>query len=313
MGGAALTLPPALRPGDLLAVAAPASAFDRPAFRRGAEAIAARGYRVAYRDDIFGHSGSFAGADERRAAELNGWIRNPEVKAILVARGGWGTARIADRLDYRVLARRPQAIAGFSDLTTLLLAVTQRAGIAAFHGPMVASAGADPRGIPDLSRLLALLAGAAAPRAHRGLRGLRPGRARAPLTGGNLGLLAHAAGTPFAIEARGRILFVEEVNEPLYRVDRAVRQLLLAGVFRGIAGLVLGRFSGMKAAELRCVPQLFLEALGSRRVPVVAGFPAGHGRPNRAIPFGVPATLDAEAGTLLFDPCVQLHPTPPLR
>ena len=94
------------------------------------------------------------------------------------------------------------------------------------------------------------------------------------------------------------------MDEPLYRVDRAVRQLLLAGVFRGVAGVVLGRFSGMKPAERRGVAPLFLEALGDRRVPVVAGFPAGHGSPNRPIPFGVPATLDADAGTLVFDPCV---------
>ena len=306
MGGrAALKLPPALRPGDLVAVAAPASAFDRAAFRRGAESVAARGYRVAYREDIFGRAGSFAGDDERRAAELNGWIRDPEVKAILCARGGWGCARIADRLDYRALARRPKAIAGFSDLTTLLLAVTQRAGVVAFHGPMVASAAKEPGGLCELARLLALLAGDAAPLVHRGLRALRPGRARAPLTGGNLSLLANAAGTPFALEARGRILFVEDVNEPLYRVDRAVRQLMLAGVFRGVAGVVLGRFSGMKPSDQRAVPQLFLEALGSRRVPVVAGLAAGHGTPNRPLAFGVPATLDADAGTLIFDPCVD--------
>jgi muramoyltetrapeptide carboxypeptidase len=287
-----------------VAVAAPASAFDRAAFRRGAELIAARGYRVAYREDIFARTGFFAGDDERRAAELNGWIRDPEVRAILVARGGWGTARIADRLDYRALARRPKAIAGFSDLTTLLLALTQRAGVVAFHGPMVASSGEEPGGARDLVPLFRLLEGESAPLAHRGLRALRPGRARAPLTGGNLSLLAHTAGTPFQVEARGRILFVEEVNEPLYRVDRAVRQLMLAGVFRGVAGVVLGRFSGMKPSEQRAVPQLFLEALGSRRVPVVAGLAAGHGTPNRPLPFGVPATLDAAAGTLTFDACV---------
>jgi muramoyltetrapeptide carboxypeptidase len=303
-GRAALRLPPALRPGDLVAVAAPASAFDRAAFRRGAEFLAARGYRVAYREDIFGRAGSFAGDDDRRAAELNGWIRDPEVRAVLFARGGWGCARIADQIDWRALARRPKAIAGFSDLTTLLLAATQRAGIAAFHGPMVASAAKEPGGLRELARLLALLAGDAAPLAHRGLRALRPGRARAPLTGGNLSLLANAAGTPFALEARGRILFVEDVNEPLYRVDRAVRQLMLAGVFRGVAGVVLGNFSGMKAVERRGVAPLFLEALGARPVPVVTGFPAGHGSPNRALPFGVPATLDAGAGTLIFDPCV---------
>jgi muramoyltetrapeptide carboxypeptidase len=302
--GAALRLPPALAPGDLVAIAAPGSAFDRAAFLRGAEQIAALGYRVAYREDIFARAGAFAGDDARRAAELNRWLRDPKVKAILFARGGYGTSRILDRLDLRALARRPKAIAGFSDLTALLLAVMQRAGVAVFHGPMVASAGRNPGGRRDLAGLLALLAGAPAPLSHCGLRALRAGRARAPVTGGNLSLLAHVAGTPFQAAARGRILFVEEVNEPLYRIDRAVRQLLLSGVFRGVAGLALGQFTGLQPAERHAVPGLFLEALGKRAVPVVSGLAAGHGAPNRALPFGVPATLDADAGTLVFDPCV---------
>jgi muramoyltetrapeptide carboxypeptidase len=314
-GRATLSLPPALRPGDLVAIAAPASAFDRAAFVRGAEFVAAQGYRVTWRDDILARAGHFAGDDERRAAELNAWLCDPEVKAILFARGGYGTSRILDRLDLGARRRRPKAIAGFSDLTALLLSVTRRAGIAVFHGPLVANAGTGTAGERDMARLLDLLSGKPGPRAHRGLRALRPGRARAPVTGGNLSLIAHSVGTPFQVEARGRILFVEEVNEPLYRVDRSVRQLLLAGAFRGVAGLVLGRFSGMRPAERRAVPRLFLEALGSRAVPAVSGFPAGHGGPNRALPFGVPATLDAEAGTLVFEPCVTEDSTllvPPL-
>jgi muramoyltetrapeptide carboxypeptidase len=301
-----LKLPPALRPGDLVAVAAPASAFDREAFTRGAELVASLGYRVSWRAGITERSGSFAGDDQRRAAELNSWLRDPEVKAILFARGGYGTSRIVERLDFAALRRHPKAIAGFSDLTVLLLAATRLAGLAAFHGPMVAAAGEGADGARDMARLLALLAGKAGPRGHRGLRGLRPGRVRAAVTGGNLSLLAHSIGTPFQLEARGRILFVEEVGEALYRVDRMVRQLQLAGVFRGVSGVVLGRFSGIGPGERRAVAGLFLEALGSRAVPVVSGFHAGHGSPNRALPFGVAATLDADAGTLVFDPCVSL-------
>jgi len=303
-GGAALKLAPALFPGDLVAIAAPAGAFDRAAFLRGTDFIAAQGYRVTWRDDIHARAGYFAGSDERRAAELNAWLRDPEVKAILFARGGYGASRIVDRLDFSALRRRPKAIAGFSDLTAVLLAATQLAGVAAYHGPQVVGAGAGPRGERDMARLLALLSGKAGPRAHRGLRPLRPGRARAPLTGGNLSLLAHSIGTPFQVAARGRILFVEEVGEALYRIDRMIRQLTLAGVFRGVAGVALGRFSGLKPGHRRAVAGLILEALGGRAVPVVSGIAAGHEAPNRALPFGVPATLDAEAGTLVFDPCV---------
>jgi muramoyltetrapeptide carboxypeptidase len=305
-GRAGLKLPPALSPGDLVAIAAPGSAFEEAPFRRGAEQIAALGYRVTYREDVFDRAGYLAGDDARRAAELNAWIRDPEVRAILFARGGYGTSRILDRLDLDALARRPKAIAGFSDLTALLAAATQRSGVAAVHGPMVANAGKSREGARDLARLLALLAGVQAPLSHRGLRALRAGRVRAPLTGGNLSLLAHLTGTPFQVETRGRILFVEEVNEPLYRIDRDVRQLLLAGAFRGIAGVALGQFTGLTPAEARTAARLFLEAVGDRAVPVVAGLAAGHGAPNRALPLGVPATLDAAAGTLVFDPCVLL-------
>jgi len=302
---AALRLPPSLRPGDLVAVAAPGSAFDRAAFTRGAEFIAAQGYRVSWRADITARAGSFAGDDDRRARELNSWLRDPEVKAILFARGGYGTSRIVDRLDFKALRRSPKAIAGFSDLTVLLLAATQRAGVAAFHAPMVAGAGGGKTGERDMARLLALLAGKPGPRTHRGLCALRPGRARAAVTGGNLSLLAHSIGTPFQAETSGRILFVEETGEAPYRIDRMVRQLQLAGLFRGVAGVVLGQFSGLGPGGGRAVAGLFLEALGNRAVPVVSGFPAGHGTPNRALPFGVAATLDAAAGTLAFEPCVS--------
>jgi len=304
-GFAALKLPPALLPGDLVAIAAPGSPFDRAAFTRGTEFIAAQGYRVTWHADITARAGYLAGDDNRRARELNVWLRDPEVKALLFARGGYGTSRIVDRLDFAALRRRPKVIAGFSDITALLLATMQQAGIAAFHGPMVAGAGKGTDGERDMARLLALLAGKPGPRSHRGLRTLRQGRVRATVTGGNLSLLAHSIGTPFEVATRGCILFVEETDEAPYRIDRLVRQLLLAGVFRGVAGVVLGQFSGITPGERRAVAGLFLEALADRRVPVVSGFPAGHGTPNRALPFGVAATLDAEAGTLTFDPCVS--------
>lgn len=305
-GGAALRLPAALRPGDLIAVAAPASPFDRAAFSRGAEFIASLGYRVTWRAGITARTGYLAGDDGRRAGELNSWLRDPEVRAILFARGGYGTSRILDRLDFAALRRDPKLIAGFSDLTALLLAVTRRVRVVAFHGPMVARTGTGRQNERDMARLLALLAGDPAARAHRGLRALRPGRVCAALTGGNLSLLAHSIGAPFQVATRGRILFIEETGEAPYRIDRMIRQLQLAGVFRDVAGVVLGRFSGLRPGERRSVAGLILEALGDRAAPVVSGLPAGHDTPNRALPFGVGALLDADAGELVFDPCVRL-------
>jgi muramoyltetrapeptide carboxypeptidase len=135
-----------------------------------------------------------------------------------------------------------------------------------------------------------------------GLRTLRPGKAAAPLTGGNLTLLAHSIGTPFEVETRRRVLFLEEVNEAPYRVDRLIRQLVLAGKFRGISGLLIGRISGAGRSSRTAWERLLLEAVGERKIPVAAAFPAGHGPGNATFPLGVRALFDTASRSVAFDP-----------
>ena len=286
-------LPPPLRPGDLVAVAAPAGAVSKRALLRGIDHLAGSGFRVVYREDIFAREGYLAGSDSRRAGELNGWMADPDVKALLMARGGYGSSRLFGLLDPRPLRRRPKIIVGYSDITALLLFLGQEGQAAVFHGPFVSD---PPR---DLDRLLRTLRGSSRTLSFTGLRTLRPGRARAPLTGGNLSLLCHSLGTPFEVETRGRILFLEEVNEPLYRIDRMLRQLVLAGKFRALRGLVAGRFTGCGSPRSR-IDRLLLEAVGERAVPVAAGFPSGHGAGNRTFPLGVPSVLDSSTGQISF-------------
>jgi muramoyltetrapeptide carboxypeptidase len=124
----------------------------------------------------------------------------------------------------------------------------------------------------------------------------------APLTGGNLSLLAHSVGTPFEVDTRRKILFIEEVNEAPYRVDRMVRQLVLAGKFQGLRGLIIGRFSGVTRGEKRKCEEILLEAVAGRKIPVAAGFPAGHGPGSRTFPLGVPATFDTADRSITFSP-----------
>ncbi len=285
-------LPPPLHAGDLIAVAAPAGAVKKRELLRGIEHLAGRGFRVTYRDDIFDREGYFAGGDRRRAEELNGWIADPGVRAILMARGGYGSSRLFGLIDLRPLRRRPKIIVGYSDITALLLAVGLKAQTAVFHGPFVSD---PPR---DLDRLLRTLRGPSCLE-FPGLRTLRPGRAAGLLTGGNLSLLCHSLGTPFEVDTRGRILFLEEVNEPMYRIDRMLRQLALAGKFRALRGIVAGRFTGCGSPRRR-IDRLLLEAAGPRNVPVAAGFPSGHGPGNRTFPLGVTAVLDSSEGRLSF-------------
>lgn len=300
--GLSPVLPPALAEGDLVSVAAPAGPVKRDAFRRGAEYIAGRGYRVAYREDIFSRHGYLAGDDDRRTGELKEWLADGDSKALLLARGGYGTSRIIAGLPTAALRKKPKIIAGYSDATALLLYLQQRCGIAVFHGPFVT----DSR--RDISRLLATVSGGHSPLSIGGLRVLRPGRAAAPLTGGNLSLLAHSIGTPFEVETDRRILFVEEVNEAPYRVDRMIRQLVLAGKFRGIRGLLIGRISGAGKAARESWERLLLEAAGARKIPVAAAFPAGHGGGNATFPLGVRAVFDTAPRSVVFDPFLSPRP-----
>jgi muramoyltetrapeptide carboxypeptidase len=216
------------------------------------------------------------------------------VKAIFFARGGYGTSRIIDRLDLAPLRQHPKVVAGYSDTTALLLAIQAGPGLAVLHGPFLTDAPA------DMGRLLRTVSGKTEPLSISRLRPLRPGRVTAPVTGGNLSLLAHSVGTPFEVDTGKRILFVEEVKEAPYRVDRMVRQLVMARKFHGLRGLIIGRFSGISRSEKKKCEQLLLEATAGKKIPVAAGFPAGHGPGNRTFPLGVPATLDTAARSITF-------------
>lgn len=283
-------------------MAAPSGPVQRRDFVRGVEFVAGKGFRVTYREDIFSREGYLAGSDARRAEELSGHLRDPEVKAVFLARGGYGSSRILESLDLAAFRRKPKIVVGYSDATALLLSLQQRCGAAVFNGPFVTD------GHAGLSRLLSLLCGGCDPLVISGLRTLRKGSARAPLSGGNLSLLAHSIGTPFEVETRGRILFVEEVNEAPYRIDRMVRQLLLAGKFRSIRALLIGRFTGCGPSARKKAEEVLLEAAGTRKIPVASRFPAGHSAGNRAFPLGVPARLDTGTGSLTFSPFLQAQP-----
>lgn len=253
-------------------------------------------------------TGYLAGPDAARAADLQAAIDDDSIDAIWAIRGGYGSMRLLPKLDLSRLRVRPKPFIGFSDNTTLHLAFA-RAGIVSYHGPHAAAPfppltedcfrrvlmSTEPAGIlplPELGERRVTLCG---------------GSAEGTLLGGNLAMLAAACGTPVAPEGTGRIIFIEDVGEPLYRIDRTLTQLALAGVFDGAAGVAFGQFSEVVPHEddvrVNEVLREFIEPFG---IPAVSGLPIGHVDLNWTLPFGVRARLDADAGTLaLLDSAVS--------
>jgi muramoyltetrapeptide carboxypeptidase len=247
-------------------------------------------------EGIFEREGYLAGDDPRRLAELWAALEEPETAAILCARGGYGTMRLLDRLPTDRIRRARKLLVGFSDVTALH-AAWARAGLRSLHGPMVATLGDAREGLVD--RFVGALTGGRP--APRPLEPVVPGRAEAPLLGGNLAVLASLSGTPYFPPLAGSVLFLEDVGERPYRVDRMLTQLRLAGVFAEVAGVVVGAFTECKPGpDGVTVESVLRDRLGDLRVPVAFGLPAGHVEDNLELPLGAPVELDAVKGELVF-------------
>ncbi len=290
-------LPPPVRPGDTIGVAAPASPFDREAFDRGVAAIAARGFRVRVPESVFAARGFLAGPDRQRADAFNALTADPDVRAILCARGGYGSMRILPLVDFGPLRRHPKYVVGFSDITFLLNAIYERCGLAALHGPLVTTLEDSDNG----AALFSALTGGPPPVIESGAEApIRGGVGRGPVVGGNLTCFCHLLGTPWQVRLAGRILLLEDRGEEPYRVDRMLTHLKLAGGFERLAGVAIGGFDdrGELDAAMR---EVFEDAFRGLGFPVVAGFPVGHGPCNRTVPIGRQAVLDGHEMTLRFE------------
>lgn len=297
-GRPAPLLPRRLRPGSVIGVTAPASPFVPEVLERGVRALREMGFEVRYPEDLFDSCGYLAGSDEHRAAAFNRLVADPQIDAIMCARGGYGSLRILPLLDYARVAEHPKAVIGFSDVTALLWALYSRCGLIGFHGPLVTTlADAAPA---DRSALWNAVASEGPLRLRFETAAvIRPGRACAPVAGGNLTTLCHLLGTPYGPAFRDHIVFLEDRGEAPYRLDRMLTQMKMAGCFDGMQGLVLGSFEDCGAREdaWRVVAEVFSDA----EWPILAGVDAGHSRPNVTIPLGVEAILDAEDRTLVFE------------
>jgi muramoyltetrapeptide carboxypeptidase len=284
-----LSIPPALAPGDVVVVVAPSSPFPHGDLWRGLAWLRAR-YRIRISPGAFERDGYLAGGDGRRLAELDRALSDPEAKAVIAARGGYGALRIADDVAWGELVRRPRWVVGFSDVTALH-AMAWRAGVASVHGPNVTGLGVATSPMVRAA-WIASLERPTASRVWRGLRVVHGGQARGPLLGGNLAMVhAMAAAGRLALPS-GTVLALEDVTEAPYRVDRMLTSLLVGGHLARASAIVFGGFDRCDPGrDGRSLDEVLEERTRSLGVPVLAGAPFGHGAHNEAFVLGMPALV----------------------
>ena len=289
--------PPALRPGDRVAVIAPASGFDRDAFEAGLARLSSR-YRAEHGAGVFERRRYLAGDDARRLGELEAALADPGIRAVFCARGGYGATRLLMRLAGRVPPGPPKPLVGFSDITALHLWL-QAHGRISIHGPVLTQLGRLTEA--TAARLFALLESALPAAALSGTASYVGGTAQGPLVGGNLSVLTRMLGTPFMPPLDGAILLLEDQGERPYRLDRMWTHLQLAGVFARVRGIALGSFTACEETGANYTSDEVLRDLAaSTGLPCAAGFPIGHGDVNEPVPLGVRVRLDATAASLTF-------------
>jgi muramoyltetrapeptide carboxypeptidase len=290
-----------LRDGDLIALVAPSGAVSEDEVAAAVRTVEEWGLRARAGRHALGRHSFHSGTDAERLADLNEALRDPSVRGILCLRGGYGLQRIVDEVDFAAAGADPKPMMGYSDITALHVALWCEAGLPTVHGP---TAGHLFKGADGARRVL--MSGdpvtLAADPAESTFSVRVGGRAEGTLLGGNLTILASTAGTRHRLDPHGTILLIEDVNEAPYRIDRALVQLRRAGWLDGLAGVAIGQFTRCVDATYRRTTEEVLAEHFGEQIPVLGGLPIGHGERQTAVALGVPAVLDATAGTLVVQP-----------
>ena len=312
-----LVRPQVLREGDTVGLITPSTFVSDP--DRVQLALRTLEYfhlRPKLGRNVTRRTGYLGGTVAERLQDLHDMFRDPEVKAIFCIRGGYGSEQLLDGIDYPLIRRNPKIFLGYSDITAMHLAIQRHAGVVTFHGPVALSGfsdytqtwfrkalfSTDPIGAvtnpPETNKL----------RPRHTLRTIRPGKAKGRLIGGNLTLIATTMGTPYEIQTQGRIVFLEDVGEEPYSIDRMLTQLRLAGKFRECAGIVFGECHDCKPREFQqsfdstfSLGEVLDEILKQASVPVLSGLTIGHTDDQLTLPEGVMAMLDADNQQLIIE------------
>ena len=293
--------PSFLKPGDKIGIIAPARKVSREEMMPGLEIFNGWGLIPVEGRNLYGCHHQFSGTDAERAADFQEMLDNPEIKAIISARGGYGCMRIVDRLNFDGLVRNPKWIAGFSDMTVFHSHLHQQYQLQTLHSIMVFNMMPDRFDMTAVESLGKALTGVPLHYEYKGgeMNGLqRNGTCRGSVIGGNLSLLYALSNSASDIDTNGKILFIEDLDEYLYHVDRMMLQLKRSGKLAGLAGLIVGGMNDMKDNETKfgkSAEEIIAEAVGDYNYPVCYGFPAGHQKDNRTILFG--ATVELNVGT----------------
>jgi len=310
--------PPALQPGDTVGIIAPASNIKRDLLEAGVRRLRDLGYRTSFLPSLLEEDLYFAGSLERRKRELEEMFVRPDVRAVVCARGGYGTNYLLAAIDLERLRPYPKIFVGYSDVTTLLTYFADALGMVTFHGPMVAKDFSHPDGV-QISSWKAAFGGSAgwSLEEFSPLKVLVEGAAEGVLYGGCLSMLVASLGTPYEIRTEGTILFVEDVGVKPYQIDRMLMQLKLAGKLQGVRGMVFGEMLDCRQTNDQpySLPEVILRVVGDLGVPVAWGLRSGHvSQGNLTLPLGVRAAFEAgrdrvslrilEASTLAGDAMV---------
>ena len=303
-GWASCVIPPRLRQGDTIAVPAPSGPVPREGFMAGLALLSSR-YKVVYDESLFEREGFLAGSDERRTDELRRYIADPDVRAIICARGGYGVMRILPQLDPEALRRDPKLIVGFSDCTALLGWAGATARVRGVHGPMVVQLGKLPP--EDAAWLFRLLEdpkpAGPLPIALTRIGDRGGGSVSGRLVGGNLEMVTRLIGTPWQFDLGASVFFMEDVGERPYRIDRMLTQLHLAGQLGGVRAVAAGEFTRCEEPDGSppSVHEVISERLGAFELPGVAGLLVGHGGRNVAVPMGAKVAVDLARAQLILE------------
>lgn len=302
-----------LKVGDTIGVVAPAGNASEDAILRGVRTLESLGYRVRLCKNAFRNWYGYAGDDMSRAKEINMFFQDPQVDAILCMRGGYGSIRLLEAIDFAMIRTHPKIFVGYSDITLLHLALNHRADLITFHGPMLTSNIADDFDTTTQMSLLKAIADGYCPYpidnpTSSPFSVMISGIAEGTICGGNLITLLSTLGTPYEPDFTDKILFLEEIGEPAYRVDRALTQLLLTGKLEGIRGFILGDFKDCEpsSTDAMTLEEVFHDRLSGLNVPIISNLRSGHCRPMVTLPLGAKARIgDPDAPLQLLEAVVD--------